>query len=79
MWIEWRQCWCECKELNDSGSCINDYIWNSRTWDFGCNKSCKTDEYSNTKTHSCKKRLIAKLALACKDEIFDQTGTILKE
>ena len=34
---------CKYKELDDSGSCQNDYMRNPSTRQ--CNKSCKTDEY----------------------------------
>ena len=44
------------KELNDQGSCKNDYMWNPGTCNFECNKACKIDEYSNSKKCSCKKR-----------------------
>ena len=41
--------------------------------DYECNKACKIDEYLDTKNCSCKKRLIGKLLLECKDEILNTT------
>ena len=49
-------CWCVRKELNDRGSCKNDYMWNPSTCNFECNKASEIDEYSNSKNGSCKKR-----------------------
>ena len=57
----------ECKELDDWGSCEKGYMWNPSTWDCECYKICKIDEYLNTKTCSCEKRLIGELVLECED------------
>ena len=37
------ECWCDCKELNDWGFCINGYIWNPSTCDCKCKKTRKID------------------------------------
>ena len=63
-----NKCRCECKELDDSGSCKNDYMSNPSTCDCECKKACKIDEYVNTKNFSCKKRLFGKLVLVYEDE-----------
>ena len=68
---------CECKELDDWGSCKNDYLWNPSTCDCECNKASKIYEYLDIKTCSCKNRLIGKLVLACEDEILSTTETHL--
>ena len=51
----------ECKELNDSSSCNDDYMWNPIICNCECNKACKNYEYLYTKTWSCKKRLLGEL------------------
>ena len=56
-----NKCWCECKELDDWGSCKNDYLWNHSTCDCGCNKACKIDKHLDIKNCSCGKCLICKL------------------
>ena len=43
------ECRCECKELDDWGSCKTDYMWNARTCDYERNKTCKVDKYLNIK------------------------------
>ena len=43
---------CNCKELDDWGSCENDYMWNPSTCDSKCNKTCKIDEYLDIKNCS---------------------------
>ena len=68
---------CECKELDDWGSCKNDYLWNPSTCDCECNKASKICEYLDIKTCSYKNRLIGKLVLACQDEILSTTETHL--
>ena len=45
--------------------------------DCKCNKVCKIDKYLDIKNISCKKSLLGKLALACKDEILNTTETSL--
>ena len=65
------------KELDDWGSCKNARIWNSSMGDCKCNKVCKIDKYLDIKNISCKKSLLGKLALACKDEILNTTETSL--
>ena len=45
--------------------------------DCKCNKVCKIDKYLDLKNISCKKILLGKLALACKDEILNTTETSL--
>ena len=42
-----------------------------------CNKACKSDEYLDTESCSCKKHLIDKLVLACEVEILNRTETSL--
>ena len=54
---------CECKELNDRGSCINDYILNSGTCDCECNEAYKIAEYLYIKNCLCEKSLFDKLVL----------------
>ena len=51
---------CECKGLDDWGSCKNDYMCNPRTCDCECKKSCKIDYYLDVKYCSSKKRLFRK-------------------
>ena len=34
------KCRCECKELNDWGSCEKGQMWNTSTCDYECNKVC---------------------------------------
>ena len=41
--LSWWMFVCKYKELDDSGSCQNDYMRNPSTRQ--CNKACKTDEY----------------------------------
>ena len=48
--------WCECKELDDWGSCKNDYMWNPSMCDCEYNKACKSDEYLDIKNYSWEKR-----------------------
>ena len=55
------------KKLDDWGSCKNDCMWNSSTYDCECNKACKIDEYLDIKNCSWEKDLIRKLVLECKD------------
>ena len=69
------QCRCECKGLDDWGSCEKDYMWNPSTCDCQCNKACKIGEYLDTKICFCEKRLIRKLVLECKYEVLDTTET----
>ena len=58
-------CWCDCKELDDWGSCKNDCIGNPSTCDCKWKKACKIDEYLYIKiTHA--KIVFDKLVLACK-------------
>ena len=38
------ECRRDCKELDDSGSVKDDYMWNPITCDCECNKACKIDE-----------------------------------
>ena len=73
------ECRCECRELDDWGSCKNDYIWNSSTCDCECNKAFKTDMYLNIKNCSCGKLLIGKLVLECEDEILNTTETLFND
>ena len=42
-------------------------MWNSSRCDSKCNRSGKTDDYSNSKTFSSEKHLIDKLVLTCED------------
>ena len=56
-----NECKFECTELEDWGSCKNDYMWNPSTCDCECNKACKIYEYLDIKNCSCKKCLIGKL------------------
>ena len=37
------ECRCECKELDNWGSCKTYYIWNPSTSDYECNEACKID------------------------------------
>ena len=46
-------------------------LWNPNTCDCKCNKTCKIDEYLDTKNWSCEKHLIGKLVLGCEDEILN--------
>ena len=42
---------CDCKELDQWGSCKNDYMQIPRTCDCKCNKACKIDEYLDVFVH----------------------------
>ena len=53
------ECWCECKELDDWGSC-KEYMWNPSTYDCESHKACTIDEYLDIKICSCKKCLFGK-------------------
>ena len=68
-------CRFDCKELEDWSSYKDGYMWNSSTYDSKCNKTCKIDEYLDTKNCSRKERLFGKLPSACKDEILSKTKT----
>ena len=72
---KWNQdkCWCECKELNDWGSCEKSYMCNPIRCNWECNKACKIDEYLDTKNCSRGKRLIGKLVSAHENEILIKT------
>ena len=47
------ECWCECKELDDWDSCEQVYMLNPSACDCKCNKTCKINEYLDTKSFSC--------------------------
>ena len=49
------ECRCDCKELDDSGSCKNEYMWNCKTSDCQYNKACKIEEYLDIKNCTCEK------------------------
>ena len=70
--------WCE---LDDWGSCINDYIWNSSACDCECIKHVKLIDIIkielDIKNCTCEKRLIGKLVLECEDEILNTFVTLL--
>ena len=72
-------CQCECKELDDWGSCEKRYLWNPSTCGCDSNKVSKIDENVDTKNCSCEKRLIVKLALVCEDELLNTTKTSVDE
>ena len=63
---------CECKELDDWGSCEKISTWNPSTCGCKCNKACKIDEYLDTKNFSYKKSLTGKLLLACEDVMLNK-------
>ena len=73
------ECQCECKELDDWGSCRNDCIWNSSMCGCECKKACQVDRCLNNKNGSCEKRLFLKLALAFEFKILSTTGTSLND
>ena len=75
--MEYDECWCQCKEFDDWGSCTKGYMWNPSMCGCECNKASNIDEYLNTKNCSCKKYLIGKLVLECENEILDTTETSL--
>ena len=53
------ECQYECKELDDWGSCENDYMRNLSTCDCEYNKASTTDEYLDIKKNIlCKKRIL---------------------
>ena len=60
-------------ELDDWSSYEKDYMWNPGTCDCESNKASKLDEYSDTNSCTCEKRLIGKLELECKDEMLNTT------
>ena len=39
------ECGCWYRELDDYIFCKDDYIWNTTTSDFECNKACEIDKY----------------------------------
>ena len=43
-WVH-DECWCEFKELDDRGSCKDNYMWNPSACDCVSNKACKIDNY----------------------------------
>ena len=45
-------------------------VWNPSTCDCECNKACKIGKYLDFENCFCKKRVIGKLILVCKDEIL---------
>ena len=55
-WVH-DECWCEFKELDDRGSCKDDYMWNPSACDCVSNKACKIDNYLDVRNCLCKKRL----------------------
>ena len=73
------ECRCECKELNDWGTCKNKYVWNPKKYNCKCNKACKIDEYLDIKVCSREKRLFCKLALECENEILNTAETSLDD
>ena len=74
-----RNCQWECKELDDWGSCKNDYMWNPSMCDYECHKAWNIYEYLNTKNCSWAKNLICKLVLALpfEDEILNTSETLV--
>ena len=69
------ECRCECKELDNWGSCKDDYMCNPNTYDCEYNKACKINEYLDIRNCSYEKRLFGKLVLAWEDEILNATET----
>ena len=47
-------------------------MWNPSTCDCECNNGYKRDEYLDIKNFSFEKGIFVKLALRCKDEIFNK-------
>ena len=74
-----KECWRECKELNDWGSCEKGYMWNPSMCDCECNKACNIDEHLDIKNCSCEKRLIGKLVLECEGELINTTQNRLND
>ena len=50
-------------------------MWNPSSCDCECNKACKTDKNLDIKNLLCKKRLIGKLVLECKEYTLNTTKT----
>ena len=48
-------------------------MWNPSTCDCECNKTCKIDEYLDTRSCSREKRWIRKLVLECENEMLNTT------
>ena len=48
-----NECRCECKELDDWGTCKNGYTWKRSICDCECNKAWKSDEYLDIKSCCC--------------------------
>ena len=70
------KCRCKCKESSDKGRCDDRFIWKPSMYKCECDKSCDVGEdldYANCK---CRKRLIDKSILPCKDKILNTTDTI---
>ena len=59
-----KECWCECKELDEWNSCKDEYMWNPSACDCECNKARKIDEYLNIKNCSWEKCLFGNLVFA---------------
>ena len=55
--------------------CEKDSMWNPSSCDCECNKACKIDKNLDIKNLSCKKRLIGKLVLECKEYTLNTTKT----
>ena len=54
-------CQCECKELDDYGSCKSDYIWHVSMYDCKYNNQCKVDKYLDIKICSCEKLYLSNM------------------
>ena len=52
---------CECKELIDKGRCDKGFIWNLKTCECKCDKSCDIGQYLDYKNRKCQKEIIGKL------------------
>ena len=57
------ECRCDCKGLDDWGSCGKGYMWNPSMRDCECNIACKIDQYLDIKNCSSENRLTGKFVL----------------
>ena len=62
-----------------SGNCPSEKCPSGNYLDTESNKACKIDEYLDTKNCLCKKCLVCKLVLPCKNEVLNTPKTLLDD
>ena len=70
------KCICGYKELIDKGRCDDGIIWNPSICECECDKSCYVAQHLDHANQKCRKAMIDKLVLECKDEILSTADTI---